>query len=153
MSTHFPLSPSTECREADRPGNHTPLATYDKRENVRPPLQISCDCEDGWVWRPRRGGNDPDGRMERCEAPGCESGVIHLRCDTPRCVGYATAVEDGQYLCGHCAAHLRAEADLAAIEALTDWCRGREHAIPFGLLYTAVAAIERLRGVEAKEPR
>jgi hypothetical protein len=84
--------------------------------------------------------------MVKCEAPGCESGVIHLRCDTPGCVGYATSVEDGQYLCEPCAAHLRAEADLAAIEALTDWCRDREHAIPFTLLYTAVAAIGRLRG-------
>jgi hypothetical protein len=84
--------------------------------------------------------------MGKCEAPGCEDGVIHLSCDTPGCVGYATAVEDGQYLCGHCAAHLRAEADLAAIEALTDHCRAREHQIPFGLLYTAVAAVQRLRG-------
>ena len=91
-------------------------------------------------------GNDPDGRMVRCEVQGCEDGVLHLRCDTPRCVGYATAVEDGQYLCGHCAAHARAEADLAAIEALTDHCRAREHAIPFTVLYGAVAAIGRLRG-------
>jgi hypothetical protein len=55
-------------------------------------------------------------------------------------------VEDGQYLCEPCAAHARAEADLAAIEALTDHCRATQHQIPFGLLYTAVAAIGRLRG-------
>ena len=146
MSTHFPLSPSTECREADRPRNHTPLATYDKRENVQSPLQISCDCEDGWVWQPRMFGNDPDGRMVRCEVQGCEDGVLHLHCDTPGCVGEATAVVDGECVCEPCAAHLRAEADLAAIEALTDWCRASQHTIPFALLYTAVAAIGRLRG-------
>jgi hypothetical protein len=55
-------------------------------------------------------------------------------------------VEDGQYLCEPCAAHARADADLAAIEALTDHCRAREHAIPYTLLYTAVAAVGRLRG-------
>ena len=48
-------------------------------------------------------------------------------------------------LCEPCAAHARAEADLAAIEALTDHCRAREHAIPYALLYAAVAAIGRLR--------
>jgi hypothetical protein len=84
--------------------------------------------------------------MERCEVPNCDDGVIHLRCDTPGCVGHATASIDGEYFCEPCAAHLRAEADLAAIEALTDWCRDREHAIPFVLLYTAVAAVGRLRG-------
>jgi hypothetical protein len=84
--------------------------------------------------------------MVKCEAPGCEDGVLHLGCEQHGCVGYATAVEDGQYLCGHCAAHARAEADLAAIEALTDHCRAREHQIPFSVLYTAVAAIGRLRG-------
>jgi hypothetical protein len=109
-------------------------------------LSLHCDCEDGFVWQPRRGGNDPDGDMVKCEAPGCESGVLHLRCDTPGCVGYATAVEDGECVCEPCAAHLRAEADLAAIEALTDHCRAREHQIPYNTLYAAVAAVGRLRG-------
>ena len=130
----------------DTTRNTTPGMPSGKLSLVTVPIQLRCECEDGWVWQPRMFGNDPDGRMVRCEVQGCESGVLHLSCDTPRCVGYATAVEDGQYLCGHCAAHLRAEADLVAIEALTDHCRAREHAIPFTLLYTAVAAIGRLRG-------
>jgi hypothetical protein len=69
-----------------------------------------------------------------------------MRCDTPGCAGEATAVVDGEYFCEPCAAHVRAEADLAAIEALTDHCRAREHAIPFTVLYGAVAAVQRLRG-------
>lgn len=147
MSSHraFPLLSGVSTLP-DTIGKSTHGSPYGKPSLVTEVVQLRCECEDGWVWRPRRGGNDPDGRMERCEAPGCESGVLHLSCDTPGCVGYATAVEDGQYLCGHCAAHLRAEADLAAIEALTDHCRAREHAIPYALLYTAVAAIGRLRG-------
>jgi hypothetical protein len=113
---------------------------------VTVPIQLRCECEDGFVWESRRGANDPDGRLVKCEAHGCEDGVIHLSCDTPGCVGEATAAIDGEYVCEPCAAHLRAEADLAAIEALTDHCRATQHQIPFGLLYTAVAAVQRLRG-------
>jgi hypothetical protein len=147
MSSTTRLSPSPPVGHlSDTVRDITLPATPGKLSLVSEPLSLHCDCEDGWVWQGRRGPNDPDGDMERCEAPGCESGVIHLRCDTPGCVGEATAVVDGECVCEPCAAHVRAEADLAAIEALTDHCRAREHAIPFTVLYTAVAAVQRLRG-------
>ena len=153
MSSHLrlsrisPTAPDfTVSRNPDRPGKLTPGTSPGKWSLVTHALQSRCDCESGHVWQGRRGPNDPDGQYVKCDVPGCEDGVIHPRCDEHGCVGYATAVVEGRYLCEHCAAHYRAEADLAAIEALTDWCRGREHQIPFTLLYTAVAALGRLRG-------
>ena len=142
----FPLPSSPVCRPPDSDGNLTPPAPPVQMSLVTHALQSRCDCESGHVWEGRRVPNDPDGRYVKCDVPGCEDGVIHPRCDEHGCVGYATAVVEGRYLCGHCAAHYRAEADLAAIEALTDHCRAREHTIPFTLLYTAVAALGRLRG-------
>ena len=128
MSSHLrlsrisPTAPDfTVSRNPDRPGDVTPPAPPVQRTLVTHTLQSRCDCESGHVWEGRRGPNDPDGRYVKCDVPGCDDGVIHPRCDEH-------------------------EADLAAIEALTDHCRAREHQIPFALLYTAVAALWRLRG-------
>lgn len=69
-------------------------------------FRLRCDCEDGWIWRPRRGANDPDGYYEPCEVPGCEGGWITQLCDWPACQDDACEEVNGQVFC---ALHARAE--------------------------------------------
>ena len=94
-----------------------------RKPRVSALLQIPCGCEDGWVWQPRRGGNDPDGRMVRCDAPLCDDGLVTPPCDMCNCVGWATDSVDGTFVCEQCAPVFRAEAVTERLAGLTSWSR------------------------------
>jgi len=109
-------------------------------------LTAECPhCEDGTVWRSRHGGNDPDVWAVRCEE--CDgTGEVVVSCEC--CREAASERFDGLMLCAAHAAEARAEAmdaQLAKIEALTDWCREHVRPPPADLLYDAVGALESLR--------
>lgn len=43
-----------------------------------PILTLQCACENGRLWIPRRGGNDPDGDMVICEACDGSGEIVRL---------------------------------------------------------------------------
>jgi len=73
-------------------------------------LHVTChDCEDGFRYIPRLGGNDPDVRRVRCEY--CDGeGEISLQCEASGCPRDATERLEGVAFCGACAAVERADA-------------------------------------------
>lgn len=89
-------------------------------------LTLRCACEDGKLWVPRLGGNDPDGKMVHCEScdgtgeivrwcayGGCEMGAEELvtfsDCTEPYCTTHAP--------------EMRAEAVEETLAGMTSWSR------------------------------